>query len=231
MDRSNGSDQQTVGLGRFEFLLDNALRNLALSSRGSPEEVESMRISMRELGNGDGQILAGAIPGRKVMAKLVKLTGREPALPEPLFLDFSGVQVATVSFLRESVLEFRDAVRGRRSNFYPVIANANDLVVDELTALVAPHGDVLMLCSLDKNGKPHQPRLAGDLDPKQRVTFDLVGQRKETDAAELMREHGDSERVKQTAWNNRLASLANLGLVVELSQGRAKRYRPLFAEG
>jgi hypothetical protein len=46
-----------------------------------------------------------------------------------------------------------------------------------------------------------------------------------------MRDYGESEKTKvQTAWNNRLASLAGLGLVVELSQGRAKRYRSLFAE-
>jgi hypothetical protein len=46
-----------------------------------------------------------------------------------------------------------------------------------------------------------------------------------------MREHGESEGVKQTAWNNRLVALAAMGLVVELSEGRAKRYRPLFMEG
>ena len=190
-----------------------------------------MRIVVRELVEGDGSVLAGAISGRKVLAKLVELTSREPAVPEPVFLDFCGVQVATASFLRETVLEFRDTVRRRRSNFYPAIANANDVVAEELAVLLTPHGDVLMLCLLDDNGQPHQPRLAGDLDPKQRVTFDLVRQRGETDAAELMREHGESEGVKQTAWNNRLASLADLGLVVELSQGRAKRYRPLFVEG
>ena len=189
-----------------------------------------MRILMRELADGDGLVLAGAINGRKTLAKLVERTGREPAVPEPVFLDFTGVEVATASFLRETVLSFRDTVRGRRSNFYPVIANANDLVADELSVLVAPYGDVLMLCSLDENGQAHQPRLAGDLDPKQRVTFDLVRERGETDAAELMREHGKSEGVQQTAWNNRLASLAGLGLLVELSQGRAKRYRPLFME-
>jgi len=189
-----------------------------------------MRILMRELADGDGRVLAGALSGRKVLAKLVEGTGQEPNAPEPVFLDFEGVEVATASFLRESVLAFRDTVRRRRSNFYPVIANPGELVADELAVLVAPHGDVLMLCSLDKNGEPHQPRLAGDLDPKQRVTFDLVRERGETDAAELMREHGESEGVKQTAWNNRLAALAGLGLVVELSQGRAKRYRPLFME-
>ncbi len=66
----------------------------------------------------------------------------------------------------------------------------------------------------------------GDLDPKQRVTFDLVCERGETDAAELMRQYGGTKT--QTAWNNRLAALAALGLVVEMSQGRAKRYKPLL---
>ncbi|HEY6270452.1 MAG TPA: hypothetical protein VIX19_00485 [Terriglobales bacterium] len=127
-------------------------------------------------------------------------------------------------------MAFRDTVRNQRSNFYPVIANANELVAEELVALVAPHGDVLMLCTLDQEGQVHDAHLAGDLDPKQRVTFNLVQERGETDAAELMREHGKDEGVKQTAWNNRLAALASLGLLVELSQGRAKRYRPLFTE-
>jgi hypothetical protein len=77
-----------------------------------------------------------------------------------------------------------------------------------------------MLCSLDKNGRPHDQHLLDELDPKQRITFDLVRERGATDAAELMRDYGESEKTKvQTAWNNRLASLAGLGLVVELSQG------------
>jgi hypothetical protein len=191
-----------------------------------------MRIAIRELAEGesDGRVLAGALTGRKMLAKLVERTAREPATPQPVFLDFSGVEVATASFLRETVLAFRDSVRRRRSNFYPMIANASELVADELTVLVASDSDVLMMCSLDADGKPYSTCLAGELDPKQRITFDLVQQRGETDAAELMREHGESEKikVKQTAWNNRLAALAGLGLVVELSQGRAKRYRRLF---
>ena len=89
-----------------------------------------------------------------------------------------------------------------------------------------------MLCTLDKKGKPHGPRLVGNLDPKQRITFDLVRERGETDAAALMREYGKNEKVevKQTAWNNRLAALAGLGLVIEMSEGRTKRYRPLLME-
>ena len=185
-----------------------------------------------QLAEGDGKTLAGAFSGRKILAKLIDLTGTEPSEPEPVFLDFAGVNVATASFLRESVLAFRDDVRRRRSNFYPVIANASDLVAEEIKVLVGSRGDVLMLCSLDADGNRHEPRLVGELDPKQRMTFDLVRQRGETGAAELMREYGEAEKTTvQTAWNNRLSALASLGLIVELSQGRTKKYRPLFMEG
>jgi len=187
-----------------------------------------MRIYMSKLGN--AEVLAGAVNGRKVFEKLLERTEKEPAVPEPLFLDFAGVNVATASFLRETVLAYRDAVRRRRSNFYPVIANANQVVEEELKILVSTGGDVLMLCLLDENELPHEPRLLGKLDPKQRLTFDLVQKRGVTDAAELMREYGKGENIQKTAWNNRLAALAGLGLVVELVEGRTKRYRPLFAE-
>jgi hypothetical protein len=188
-----------------------------------------MRIKMQDVLDNASGILAGAINGRKGLAKLLEQISEEPDKPEELFLDFSGVQVATASFLRETVFAFRDTVRRRRSNFYPVIANAVSAVEDELKVLVQSDNSVLMLCSLDRKGRPHTPRLVGNLDPKQRLTFDLV-QKGTTDAAQLMRDNANTENVKQTAWNNRLAALTSLGLVVELSAGRAKRYRPLFEE-
>jgi hypothetical protein len=187
-----------------------------------------IRIRMQELEEGNGGVLAGAINGRKVLARLLDRTAQEPVTPETVFLDFDGVQVATASFLRESVLAFRDAVRRRRSNLYPAIANANELVAEELRVLVGSHGNALMLCSLDESGPPRDRRLVGELDPKQRLTFDLVSEHGETDAAELMREHGGGEKTP-TVWNNRLTALTNLGLLVELSRGRSKRYRPLLA--
>jgi hypothetical protein len=191
-----------------------------------------MRILIKGLVEGDGRTVAGAITGRKVMARLMELTGAEPKTPEPLYLDFQGIEVATASFLREAVLAFRDSVRNQRSNFYPVVANASELVTGELDVLLAARRDVLMLCTLDDGGELQQQRLAGELDAKQRMTFDLVQERGETDAAELMRDYGESEKTTvQTAWNNRLNSLARAGLVVELSRGRGKRYRPLFAGG
>lgn len=195
-------------------------------SHVSDVRIVKMRISMSEVGG--GKVLAGALRGRDVLGRLLTLTREEPNRPEPVFLDFEEVEVATASFLRESALAFRDVVRGRRSNLYPVLANVNDAVRDELVELVRPRSGVLMACTLGDDGTVIAADPIGELDPKQRMTFDLVRQRGETDAGELMRDHGEGVS-RATAWNNRLASLASLGLVIELSQGRAKRYRPLFA--
>jgi len=186
-----------------------------------------MKIDLRTIG--ESEVLAGALNGRSVLNGLLNAIPAEPATPEPVFLDFTRIDVATASFLRESILAFRDIIRGRRSKFYPVVANANDTVREELLELLSPRGDVVMLCTLDKADTVTSAAPLGELDPKQRLTFDLVHEHGETDAGTLMREYGKGEGVKHTtAWNNRLASLASLGLVIETSQGRAKRYRPLF---
>jgi hypothetical protein len=187
-----------------------------------------MVISMAAVGGKRSKVLAGAPNGRAAFAKLLSEAVQEPLVPEPLYLDFVEIDIATASYLRESVLQFRDMVRRQRSNFYPVVANANAQVIEELTLLIQASNDILMTCALDEQGIPSQATLIGNLDPKQKLTFDLVNQKGETDASELMREHGADETVKQTAWNNRLAALAGLGLIYELSQGRTKRYKPLF---
>ena len=153
----------------------------------------------------------------------------EPPEPEPLFVDFSGIEVATGSFLRESILALRDIVRSRRSTLYPVVANPNEAVRDELIELANSRGEVFMTCVLDEHGAVISTTPIGNLDPKQRMTFEVVTERGETDAVELMRDNGDGLR-HATAWNNRLASLASMGLIMEISRGRSKRYRPLFSE-
>lgn len=187
-----------------------------------------MIISMASLGGKKTKVLAGAPNGRTAFAKLLAGAVQEPLAPEPLYLDFSEIDIATASYLRESVLQFRDVIRRQRSNFYPVVANANAQVQDELALLIQASNGILMTCSLDERGTPSQAALIGNLDPKQKLTFELVNQKGETDASELMRDHGTGEAVKQTAWNNRLAALASLGLIYEVSLGRAKRYKAVF---
>ena len=176
-----------------------------------------------------GTILSGAPSGRQLYAKLVAALPDEPAAPEPLFLDFGKIEVATASFLRESVLAFRTFVRGRRSNFYPAVANAPPDVIDELVELVQPRGDVLMTCTLADDGELLRCGHVGKLDPMQQLTFDLVTRLGHTTATKLM--EIEQSQVKATAWNNRLASLSNLGMICEQSHGRTKTYSSLFAGG
>jgi len=190
-----------------------------------------MVISMVSVGGKRSQSLAGATNGRRAFGALLALTVQEPLSPEPLFLDFNGVEIATASYLRESVLHFRDAVRRQHSNLYPVVANAKEQVTEELALLIQASRGVLMTCSLDEQGVPSRAVLLGELEPMQKLTFELVNQIGETDASELMRDYNAGKTVKQTAWNNRLSALAELGLVFEVSQGRTKRYRRLFEGG
>ena len=188
--------------------------------------VKVMHIRMRDLvGN---EVLAGALTGRKILGLLLERMGKLTANPEMVMLDFKGVEIATASFLRESILEFRTIVRRRWINGYPVLANASDSVIEELLVLLVPQRDVFMLCALDEEGTPHSARLVGDLEPKQRITYELVQKLGDADAAELMRASDESDKpASRTAWNNRLAALSRLGLLLELNQGRAKRYRLL----
>lgn len=188
------------------------------------------RISMGAIGGSN--VLSGALRGQEAFTELIRKIVPGPPSPGPVFLDFGEVQVATASFLRESVLAFRDFVRGRRSMLYPVVANANEVVREEIDELMNSRGDVLMICRLSEDGRVSEATLIGDLDPKQRRTFDLVHQLGETDAGSLMREFGKSEGLSHaTAWNNRLTSLASLGLIMEIRDGRSKRYRPIFLGG
>lgn len=186
-----------------------------------------MRIDMQDIGGSTS--LAGAPRGQAALTKLIATVGADATEAQPLFFDFAGIEVATASYLRESVLACRDFVRQQRPSYYPVIANANDDVKDELLVLMKARREVVMTCRLDDEENVSDVALLGELEPAQKTTFELVNEHGETDAGALMEKYGDREKMKHTtAWNNRLAALAALGLVVEERSGRAKRYRPLF---
>ena len=85
-----------------------------------------------------------------------------------------------------------------------------------------------MTCTLSKNTEPSNASLIGELDPKQGLTYKLVQEKGETDAAEL---RDQKEGGAPTVWNNRLSALVDLGLIIELREGRSKRYKTLFKKG
>ena len=183
-----------------------------------------MRYKMLRLG--EEPVLAGATNGKVMFAAMVKDIDREPGTPTPLFLDFANIQVATASFLRESIFSFKSYLRAVGSKYYPVAANANESVYDELLMVVNSKNDAIISCRLALDGLVSEISLIGQLDPKQQVTFELVNKLQEADASILKERYGADE--KTTAWNNRLAGLAARGLIREFSKGRAKYYRPVL---
>ena len=171
-------------------------------------------------------VLAGALAGRRLLSALIAATPSADA-PTPLFLDFRGVEVATASFLRESVIAFRDYARQSLPNIYPAVANLNTTVAEELDFFVRSRGDVLWSCELNLQGKVTSARLIGELDPAQRVTFTAVLESGAISARELATRFSDA-RIGLTAWNNRLSALASKGLLVEQRQGKSKSFSSLL---
>lgn len=174
-------------------------------------------------------VLAGALNGKFAFSLMIQGIKGNPVSATPLFIDFQNVQVATASFLRESVFSLKSYLRAMDSKYYAVAANVNDSVYDEILMVAHAKNDAIISCRLDENDQVSDIGLVGQLDPKQQITFDLVNRLREADANTLKERYGEAE--KTTAWNNRLAGLAARGLIREFSKGRAKYYRPVLEVG
>jgi len=175
---------------------------------------------------GGSEILSGAQMGKQLFAALVA-GAKRPDEPEPAFIDFTGIRVATASFLRESVIAFRDYARSTLTTLYPVIANATPPVTEEIAFFLHHRNDALWACDREPNGAIRNIRLLGELDDTQRATFESVLRLGEATAPALAaNEQGAT--VGATAWNNRLSSLAALGLLMERRGGKTKLFVPVL---
>lgn len=191
--------------------------------------MSEMIYSVGDLARGTG-VLGGASAGRQHLDTMLAALAAEPEAPGVVLLDFTNVEVATASWIREAVLGLRDRLRERRSNWYPAVCNLSEDVKEDFLILLRQRGDVVLAMDPAGDGGGKGGAYLGVLDEKQKMTFRLVNERRETDAGALMKDYGEREGTRhQTAWNNRLAGLAEKGLVAELSRGRAKRYRALLA--
>ena len=175
---------------------------------------------------GGQTVLSGAISGRTLLSALIAATPSSAA-PTPAFLDFTAIEIATASFLRESVIGFRDYARRSLENVYPAVANLAPTIAEELEFFVRSRGDVLWSCELGSDDNVISARLIGELDPAQRSTFDAALELGAITAPELAARFAD-QQIGPTAWNNRLSALATKGLLVERKQGKTKSFRPLL---
>ncbi|WP_245448124.1 hypothetical protein [Bradyrhizobium nitroreducens] len=174
---------------------------------------------------GGEPVLSGAQAGRQLLGKLVA-AARPSAEPEPVYLDFDAVTVATASFLREGVIAFRDHVRATLPELYPVIANASPSVSEELEFFLRHRKDAMWICRLSPADEVRDPKILGELDEAHRSTFDLVVRLGTASAPSLAAQ--SQESLAPTAWNNRLSSLAARGLLIERRSGKTKTFAPVL---
>lgn len=181
-----------------------------------------MKFDMAAFGS-DG-VLAGSVRGQQAFLALLKDTANSQA-PTVVFLDFGAVHVATGSFLRESVIAYRNHVRSHFSRLYPVVANANEAVVEELSMLLQLRNDALAICKHSRAGRVSDAKVIGVVDGKQQEALQAVLSRGEADAPTLARTTPDQ---KPTVWNNRLTALVHKGLLIEDATAKTNRYRPVL---
>ena len=170
-------------------------------------------------------ILSGVQAGRKLFAQLVARAA-PPSQDEVAYLDCADIRVATGSFLRESVLAFRDYARTTLPHLYPVVANPSEAVLEELDFLLKHRKDALWICKLDAAGQVHQASILGELDAGHRTTLQMVTTLRTASAPDLANQ-GDTS-IGPTAWNNRLAYLSGRGLLIERRAGKSKTFTPVL---
>jgi len=180
-------------------------------------------LRIREIANTN--VLAGATNGKLALGELIARLPKAE-IPKVIILDFSGVEVATGSFLREAVLAFRDYCRINRSNLYPVVANLSCEVAEELEFVLNDLGQALVICAYT-DSLLNKGRIIGILDEKQRIALNAVSEFGQADAGQLQKKYNEHENISITGWNNRLAALSLKGILMEFKSGRSKVYRPI----
>ena len=170
--------------------------------------------------------LAGSAMGRQMLAQMIEKT-RPMAGPTIALLDFTDVDIATGSFLREAVMGFRDFCRNAGVMIYPLKDNANTTIEEELATYLRGRNDAIWACSLGPEGQATDPHILGELDAGQMSTIQLIGQHHPISAPELAKLRPD-DKIGTTAWNNRLATLSAKGMLKEVRHGKTKLFSPVM---
>ena len=166
--------------------------------------------------------LTGVARARQLLAKLIVWTADESP-KGTLILDFTGIADASASFLRDSILAFRDYVRAYQPDVFPVLANIADTVREEFDTLLKSRNEAMPACRLDDAGKPVEATVIGALEPSLSQTLDMIRERGQVALSELPTD------IKSTTWSNRLASLIRQGFVVPIPEPNKRVYRFVLA--
>jgi hypothetical protein len=173
-----------------------------------------------------GSRLGGKLPGKKDYARLCeRLSEASPG--SVVFLDFAGVEIVSGSWINAALVPLRAWAADERNDLFPVICNATEEMVDEL-GLVAKYTHT---CFVVAEGPipSHRAALIGPLDLGQRSTLMALVELQAVTGAELERSR-PGEKIKATAWNNRLKDLFEKRLLRRERRGREQVYSPVVEE-
>ena len=179
--------------------------------------MNSLILPLQEL-TVDFPSLTGVSRARRLLATLIVWTA-DHAPKGTLILDFTGVGDASASFLRESILAFRDYVRAYQPEVFPVLANLAAEVSEEFDTLLKDRGEAMPRCRLDTAGAPFDAEVLGVLEPGLSQTLEIIRTRGQLALGDLPSE------TKPTTWSNRIASLIRQGFVVPIREPNKRVYR------
>ncbi|MEN6407178.1 MAG: DUF4325 domain-containing protein [Thermoguttaceae bacterium] len=174
-----------------------------------------------------GSRLLGRLRGKTDYAKIChELAAATPG--EIVILDFHGVSLIAGSWANAMLVSFyRQAVEDQMDTF-PVLANIDSECLDDLL-LVADWNHQCYLHVKDYGNRPDKADLIGSLDSVQAKTLKVVLEYGEVTGAKL-EQLRPQDKVKATAWNNRLKDLYKKRLLRRRKQGREQFYSPVVKE-
>ncbi len=173
-----------------------------------------------------GPRLQGKLPGKQDYARLCGILMKS-APGSVVYLDFEGVELVSGSWINAALVPLLAWAADDRNDVFPVIGNASDVILDEI-ALVAKYTHTCFVIA-DGRIPPSRAFLLGSLDPGQRSTLEALVELQAATGAELERQK-PTEKIKATAWNNRLKDLHEKRLLRRERRGREQVYSPVVKE-
>lgn len=190
----------------------------------------------------------GATQGEEMLRPLLQsLTADADGLVagsgELVILDFAGIQSATASYLKATIIRLlklsqcaaEEATSGRPGesipplNIYPCVHGLSDEVRDELREVLASQRCVCLEASAWNATQATRAALYGPLETPLWNTLQKLTSTGGATASSLC-DSNPEESINVTAWNNRLADLFRSRLVRRVRQGRPWLYTSIAGE-
>jgi len=203
------------------------------------------RHTLRQFLHGAASVF-GASMGEEHLAPLVREIDADPAARDMdgpgvvVVLDFSGIESATASYLKATLLwllgrsgNVASTAPGGASgpwNIYPMVAGLNAEISEELEELLHRHERPCLELLRDNETAIFAVRQRGPLDQMLRATLLLLADVGGATATELHQRFPQPRPITVTAWNNRLSELNVRRLVRRTKHGRQWWYQTLAQE-